>query len=216
MTYIHSLSLRPGGLVVLFVIVLLASTFGAVLGYWFRGAHEAPPSQNEEFIKWLARTPCSVNPPIPPEERRYYKSFDEWITAGRRIPGVENQLLGRLAVGNSAFHPEIIIHALGCVGSEKSVTALIKIIEDPRCDSGTLEEAIHSLGALRSHRAMEPLCKLALSARDPEVAFAVIEALDNIGDPGARPVIEELRRKRQFTEFQEKVIQAILHDLGQN
>jgi hypothetical protein len=163
-------------------------------------------ANNEALMLWLARTPAVINPPLPPEERCYYKSFDEWKKAGLLIPHVERELMARVTFGSSVFRPEILIHALGEVGGDDGAARLCEILESPKLDKSIGLATLTALAHLRKPNAVAPLVSFARSTTDHGLRCDAIVTLGEIGDSAAKPAIEELLSTREFSEEERSYI----------
>lgn len=79
--------------------------------------------------------------------------------------------------------------ALGKLGGEDAIQLLVGMVDDP--DPEVRSGACRALGALKVERGVKPLLRLLEEEEDPGVQVEVLQALGQIGDPGAVPMIEK-------------------------
>src|SRR5690606_7068914 len=81
------------------------------------------------------------------------------------------------------------LHVLGRLGDQESGRLALGFLEDP--DSRVREAAAVAAGKLGLERALRPLLHLLEEDEDPKTRVRVLEALGDLGDPGAVPAIEK-------------------------
>jgi hypothetical protein len=169
--------------------------------------HQPPEAYTEERVRqWLAKNTWTVQ--FLPEAEGHFMEFDEWITEGNSIPGVEPVLRKLLASRDPSVELPMVAMALGRLGGAESVPVLIdclgaqEIYPNPKTKGNTSSEqteadrargwamvvrwqAARALGRLRTKRAIQPLGQLLSVERSALVRANAIRALIEIGGPDA-------------------------------
>jgi HEAT repeat protein len=81
------------------------------------------------------------------------------------------------------------VRALGKLGGEDAEMLLVGMLNDQ--DPEVRAAACRSVGALKVEKALKPLLQLLEEDEDEDVRVGALQALGQIGDPGAVPVIEK-------------------------
>jgi hypothetical protein len=97
-------------------------------------------------------------------------------------------VIGTLAHGDARVRREALL-ALAKVGGEDAGILVVGMLEDP--DSDVRRAAAVASGELKVERALKPLLSLLESDEDPDVSVGVLQALGQLGDPGAVQAIEK-------------------------
>lgn len=169
--------------------------------------------EKEEAIQWLLKCPPVVNPSRWPPEAYTYHSAQEWGAAGRRIKGIEKILIGLLENNTSDRPRWIIVRALGWVGSQERIPALIKVLQDKEEPMTARIWAAVSLGKIRDKAAVAPLCEAVTEGGSEMLRWNAIYALKKIGDPSAKPTIERVLKDEKLTIKEEAELREVLRRL---
>jgi HEAT repeat protein len=176
---------------------------------------DASPKEKEVF-KWLNKYPLSTDVP------RRYATFSDWIDAGRRIQGIEDVLIDFYERGAVPGYGDIIVDALGELGSKKSEPLLIRILEDKKAVMRDRLSAIRALGYIGGPAAVETLCKVLTSEIEltpPDFPFYKSEwgvaacALRMIGDARAVPALKGVLNDPNIGDVEKECILSALKQL---
>jgi HEAT repeat protein len=129
--------------------------------------------------EWLEAVP-SADAPWPRADAA--PDWDTWVGTGRTIPEIEGELVRILGHDPDAVWRGRAAMALGYVGGDPSVEALIRAMGDAPI---VAMEAAASLGRLGRPDAVEPLCQ-ALRSPDVNVRASASTALGNFKNATAR------------------------------
>jgi HEAT repeat protein len=125
----------------------------------------------------------------PVDDQTPTLTWDEWVSQGRRIDGVEVCLQQILADEEDDYSRSVAAMALGQVGSELSGQALLEALAD---DIPLVQmEAAAALGQIGHTEAVEPLCE-ALGQEDVNVRANAAMALGRIGGERAVSCLESV------------------------
>jgi hypothetical protein len=144
--------------------------------------------------RWLNVRPFQDNPewtkaPIAQTS----STWEEWVSKGKEITGVEECLLWMLENVNDPVTRSSVALALGFVGGNHSVNPLISLLET---DTPAVQmEAAASLGRLGRSEAVEPLCK-ALESPDTNVRANGCIALGRLGGKKAITCLKDALKDR--------------------
>lgn len=142
-----------------------------------------------EVRRWLNAMPFRDNPKrVVGSGAQQVSSLGEWVAKGRDIANVEEELLRMLQKEQHAVARSWAAQALGFVGRESCINALIEALA-----SGVplvQMEAAAALGRLGRVEAVEPLCN-ALKSRDSNVRASACTALGMIRSERALVCLQE-------------------------
>ncbi len=99
-----------------------------------------------------------------------------------------SQVTGALANTDPRVRREGVL-ALGKLGGEDAALLLLGMVDDGEAEVRAM--ACRALGALKVEKALRPLLRLLETDLDEDVQVQCLQALGQIGDPGAVPVIEK-------------------------
>jgi HEAT repeat protein len=133
----------------------------------------------DNITRWLQTRPFQDNPVwVESLTEETSGTWDEWVKTGREIPHIENDLIRMLELEGDPVIRSSATLALGFVGGDQSVAALIKALET---DVPIVAmEAAASLGRLGRYEAIKPLCD-ALQNSDSNVRANAATALGLLG-----------------------------------
>jgi HEAT repeat protein len=125
-------------------------------------------------------------------------TWEEWVAMGKEIAGIEEKLLQLLENERDPVTRSWAAQALGFVGGELCVKALINALE---FDIPLVQmEAAYALGLLGQPEAVEPLCR-ALSNTDSNVRANASMALGRLRSAKALACLKEaLQDKDTFVQ----------------
>lgn len=139
---------------------------------------------SDDISHWLQTRPFQDNPGwVESAAEETSGTWDEWVKTGREIPDIEDRLTRTLEQEGDPMIRSAAALALGFVGGDQSVAALVKALET---DVPIVAmEAAASLGRLGRSEAIEPLCE-ALRSADSNVRANACTALGSLG--GEKPL----------------------------
>ncbi len=156
--------------------------------------HQPTGASEAAVIEWLNQWPFANRDnswvALPPHE-----PFDVWLKHGAAIDRVGDALTRLLITRDPRTWPPQVACALGEYGSLKSVPALIGALRDESAFYDLRSMAAGALGRLKARESVAALEHAAASDKVSDVRLNSIWALGEIGDPSARPVLEEAARK---------------------
>lgn len=133
----------------------------------------------DDISSWLQTRPFQDNPEwLESSERQTAGSFAEWVRNGKEMPDIENRLIRILEHEGDPVIRSAAALALGFVGGDQSVAALVNALET---DVPIVAmEAAASLGRSGRSEAIELLCE-ALKNSDSNVRANACTALGLLG-----------------------------------
>lgn len=184
--------------------------FGVCSSFLLSCSCRTKNNSEEQVIQWLLKCPPVDNPARWTSEAFTYSSHEEWAAAGRKIEGIE-EILIRFYENNTTGRPMwMILLALDLVAPDNSGVILIQVLKDESQPLTARVTAANLLGKARNHAAVEPLCNTARSTGNEHLKYNAISALGLIGDPNAKPAVEEeLESVRIKRDFLIKVLEEI-------
>lgn len=168
-------------------------------------------SNKKKVIEWVANVPHAVTF-RDPHWVRPYDTFAQWEKAGQKLKDAEKILLELYGSEESPYFDFAILEALGCVGSEKSITLLIETIQNKSLDSFDRQQAVWSIGRMAKRDfnmsvAVEPLCEIVSNSEETiDIRTNAIRTLSLIGDKKAIPIIEKVLESKEYPEFDKKQV----------
>lgn len=196
-------------------------------------------SQEDEVVLWLRKAPPRFTG-IAAEAARHlvekehgwrpvepYESWERWQSEGRQISGSEQVLFGLLekTPGESGLPRWLIVHALGRVGTRKSVPVLIDILRDEGESDNVRSSAAVALGRIGIPQAVTLLAELYDRFEWPDKAldelsneesgtydlkFSALLALTFMDDARARRIVETELRNPDMPEPDRQYLQKRL------
>lgn len=148
----------------------------------------------DDISRWLQARPFQDNPAwVEPSVGQTSSTWDEWVTKGREIPDFENLLIWMLERDKDPVNRSAAALALGAVGGDRSMKALITVLE---ADIPMVAmEAAASLGRLGGSEAIEPLCAALISA-DSNVRANACTALGRFGGEKALSCLRDAEKDK--------------------
>jgi HEAT repeat protein len=95
--------------------------------------------------------------------------------------------------GKSLQERELVAHALGRIGDEKSISALVKALEDKRLHQQSAASLL-DIGA----EIAEPLIDLLKTSEKQAVRWRICQLLEDLGPPVIEPLLKELHNPRWY------------------
>jgi HEAT repeat protein len=144
--------------------------------------------------RWLAARPFQDNPEwaSAPEEQTS-STWEDWVSRGRGIAGVEDCLLTLLESDQDPMTQSSAALALGYVGRDRSVNPLVRALKSQ--NSLVQMEAAAALGRLGNLEAVRPLCK-SVKSPDANVRANICMALGQLGGEEAIACLRELLKDK--------------------
>lgn len=182
--------------------------------------HVADSPQNE-VLYWLQSKP--TRRPIGPNLQPSPYNLDEWMKKGREIPNIEILLTGlyRDYTGNVYLYS--ILEAFRYVGTFRSVSLLIEVIEDSELGIIDRREAIGALSVIGDPTAVPALVRLLHEQDDTYgssdqlmMKLHAFVALVDIGDPRAISVLEEWLKSVSLPSDERSNYEILLDRLRNN
>ena len=148
----------------------------------------------DDISRWLHARPFQDNPEwVEPIAVQTFSTWDEWVNKGRKIPDLENRLTWILERDKDPVNRSATALALGFVGQDHSISALITSLGS---DVPIVAmEAAASLGRLGISKAIGPLCE-ALKNVDVNVRANACTALGTIGGETALSCLKGAERDK--------------------
>jgi HEAT repeat protein len=153
----------------------------------------------DDISRWLHERPFQDNPKrVEQRAVQTHGTWDEWLNKGRGIPDFENRLIQILEHGQDPVNRSAAALALGFVGQDRSIKALIASLET---DVPIVAmEAAASLGRLGKFEAIRPLCE-AIKNADANVRANACTALGWLGGEKARScLVDAAKDKDSFVQ----------------
>jgi HEAT repeat protein len=147
-----------------------------------------------EVRKWLDMKPFPDNPKRGVEpDTQIASTWEEWIARGKEIAGIEEVLGQMLESDKDAVTRSRVALALGFVGGQSSIKALINVLDS---DVPLVQmEAAAALGRMGDPEAFEPLYK-AMQSPDSNVRANASMALGRLGGEQARDHLKQVLQDR--------------------
>jgi len=148
----------------------------------------------DDISRWLKRRPFQDNPQRsePPPEGTF-ETWEEWVNAGKEIQDIEKVLIGRLQNEEDPVNRSAAALALGVVGGEQIVAALVRSLQNDL--SIVAMEAAAALGRLGKPETVEPLCE-ALKHSDSNVRANAAIALGVLGTEKALSCLKSAQQDK--------------------
>ena len=148
----------------------------------------------DEISRWLYERPLQDNPErVAPTGVQTFNTWDEWLNKGRRIPDFENRLIRILEHGQDPVNRSATALALGFVGGDRSIQALITSLETDV--PMVAMEAAAALGRLGKSEAIEPLCE-AIRNADANVRANACTALGRFSEEKALSCLKDAEKDK--------------------
>jgi len=179
-------------------------------------------TKRDAVLAWVEKKPA-----VPDLEHAMrpdaYATYEQWFQAGRKIEGLEAELLGLYREERGRVPTVVICDALYEFGTAQSIPVLTGIVRDPNEEFDARNQAILVLANIGDKSAVRPLCEFIVLGlpSDCRVAkyefkrlkLAAIGALGVLGDPNALAYVDQAREQLALDEREREYLEESIASL---
>jgi HEAT repeat protein len=168
---------------------------------------ESRSRENSAVIAWANRFHAQADEWLRGDKKSPFPSWDEsrwneWVAEGRAISNVEDALLRLIAQKDHRIHREVLVEALGVVGTAKSIPVLVEMTRE--CTSGIEPYAVAALARIGLPECAAPLANTLFYSGDTNCRRGAANSLVQINPPDIEDILgrklEEIRKEEREVE----------------
>jgi len=179
-------------------------------------------TKREAVVAWLEKKPTltTLEHLRKPDE---FATYEQWVKAGRKIEGLEVELLALYREEGGRVRTVVICDALRFFGTPRSIPVLTGIMTDPSAPYNARQEAITAIQDIGDTSAVGPLCEFIVSDLYADghlgkelvetLKLSAIGTLGVLGDPNAIPYIEQARHEPPLDQSDQEFVQFYVDKL---